>query len=291
MSDPRVPVSVLIPTLDEEVNLPACLDSVGRADQVFVVDSFSKDDTIEIARARGAEVVQHAFENYSKQKNWALDSLPFKHEWVLIVDADERVPPELWAEIEPIVTSPPAADAPVGYYLNRRFIFLGTWIRHAGWYPSWNLRLFKHRFGRYDDREVHEHVVVDGRVAYLRNDLIHDDRRGLEAYVARHNRYSTLEANARLKAERNAADRARLGGRLLGSPVERKRFLRERIWPKVPAKPLALFVYMYVVRRGFLDGRAGLVLCVFHAFQELTVGLKLAELRKKSSVPSPQSPD
>ena len=274
-----VPVSVLVPTLDEELNLPECLDSVAWADEVFVVDSYSHDRTLEIAHGRGAHVVQHPFESYSRQKNWALDTLPFRNEWVLIVDADERVTPELRCEIAAIL---PTAEC-AGYYLNRRVVFLGRWIRHAGWYPNWNLRLFRHRLGRYDGREVHEHVVIDGPVGYLRNDLLHLDRRGLEAFVARHNRYSTLEAAARFKAECDAPDRARLPVGLLASPVQRKRFVRERIWPRVPAKPLALFVYMYVLRRGFLDGRAGLALCVFHAFQEFMVGLKLAELRRLSS--------
>ena len=246
---------------------------------MFVVDSFSADRTLEIARDGGAQVVQHRFESYSRQKNWALDSLPFRNEWVLIVDADERVPSELRDEIESVVSS----SAQDGYYVNRRFIFLGQWIRHAGWYPSWNLRLFRHRLGRYDDREVHEHVVLNGSVGYLRHDLLHLDRRGLDAFVARHNRYSTLEAAARLKALRDDPDRARLPVSFLASPVHRKRFLRERVWPRLPAKPLALFVYMYLVRRGFLDGGAGLALCVFHAFQEFMVGLKLAELRRLSS--------
>jgi glycosyltransferase involved in cell wall biosynthesis len=275
----RAPLSVLVPTLDEELNLPEWLDSVAWADEVFVVDSFSRDRTLAIARARGAEVVQHQFESYSRQKNWALDALPFRNEWVLIVDADERVTPELRCEIERILGSSPYD----GYYLNRRFIFLGTWIRHAGWYPSWNLRLFRHALGRYDDREVHEHLVLNGRVGYLQNDLLHHDQRGLEAFIARHNRYSTLEAAARFKVARGAADRARLPVSLLASPVQRKRYLRERIWPSVPAKPLMLFVYMYIVRRGFLDGRAGLALCVFHAFQEYMVGVKLSELRRLSS--------
>jgi glycosyltransferase involved in cell wall biosynthesis len=272
-------LSVLVPTLDEELNLPECLASVQWADQVLVLDSFSHDRTVDIAREHGAEVIQHTFESYSRQKNWALDNLPFKHEWVLIVDADERITPELREEIEGLLAGDAAC---AGYYLNRRFIFLGTWIRHAGWYPSWNLRLFRHRLGRYDDREVHEHVVLDGPAGYLRHDLLHLDRRPLEAFIARHNRYSTLEAAARLKAQTNSPERAGLPLRLLGSPVERKRLLRERVWPRVPAKPLALFAYMYFVRRGFLDGRAGLVLCAFHAFQEFMVGLKLAELRRVS---------
>ena len=275
----KAPVSVLVPTLDEELNLPDCLDSVRWADEVFVVDSFSHDRTVDIARERGAQVVQHSFESYSRQKNWALDTLPFRNEWVLILDADERVSPELQCEIQSTLM---VADC-AGYYLNRRVIFLGTWIRHAGWYPNWNLRLFRHQLGRYDGREVHEHVVLNGPAGYLRHDLLHLDRRGLEAFVARHNRYSTLEAAARFKAERDAPDRARLPLSLLASPVQRKRLVRERVWPRIPAKPLALFVYMYVLRRGFLDGRAGLALCVFHAFQEFMVGLKLAELRRLSS--------
>ncbi len=279
----KAPLSVLVPTLNEEVNLPACLESVDWASQVVVVDSFSADRTVEIARAAGAEVVQHVFEDYSRQKNWALDTLPFRHEWVLIVDADERVTPELREEMERVLAAPESPEMPAGYYLNRRFIFLGRWIRHAGWYPSWQLRFFKHRLGRYDDREVHEHLVLQGRAGYLRHDLLHQDERGLEAFVARHNRYSTLEAAARFKAETHAPDRARLNASFFGSPVERKRFLRERVWPRVPAKPLALFVYMYLVRRGYLDGRAGLALCAFHAFQELMVGLKLGELRRASA--------
>jgi hypothetical protein len=118
----------------------------------------------------------------------------------------------------------------------------------------------------------------------MRHDLLHLDRRGVEAFIARHNRYSSLEAAARLKAERRTPDRARLPVGLLASPVQRKRYIRERIWPHLPARPLALFLYMYLMRRGFLDGRAGLALCVFHAFQEFMVGLKLAELRRLSSL-------
>src|SRR4030088_729055 len=170
------PVSALVPTLDEEVNLPECLGSLAWADEIFVVDSFSRDRTVEIAREHGAHVVQHEFQSYSRQKNWALDTLPFRNEWVLIVDADERVPPALQCEIESTVRDGPSD----GYYLTRRFIFLGHWIRHAGWYPSWNLRLFRHRLGRYDDREVNEHIVLNGTTGNRKSDLRHEDRGGLE---------------------------------------------------------------------------------------------------------------
>lgn len=272
-------VSVLVPTLNEELNLAACLESVAWADEIFVVDSFSTDATLEVARRHTDCIYQHPFEDYSRQKNWALDTLPFSHPWVLILDADERVTPELRDEIQNVVRDPAALD---GYYLNRRFFFLGRWIRHCGWYPSWNLRLFKHALGRYDSRQVHEHLVLRGRAGYLRHDLLHQDQRPLEAFIARHNRYSTLEAEARLRAEKDRSATA-LRPSPFGGPVERKRWLRERVWPSLTAKPLALFVYMYFLRRGFLDGPEGLAFCLFHAFQEFTVGLKLRELRRSGS--------
>lgn len=273
----KVPLSVLVPTLDEELNLPRCLESVAWADQLLVVDSYSSDRTVEIARHFTPHVYQHKFENYSAQKNWALDNLPFAHEWVFILDADERASLELKTEIEGIVRG---EGRTVGYYVNRRFIFLGRWIKHSGWYPSWNLRLFKYGLARYDERAVHEHMVVKGPVGYLRNDLLHLDERPLEAFVARHNRYSSLEATERLKALRTH-NPTRLTADLFGDPVVRKRFLRERIWPRLPAKPLMLFLYMYFLRLGFLDGWQGFAFCMFHFFQELMVGLKMREMRAR----------
>jgi hypothetical protein len=131
---------------------------------------------------------------------------------------------------------------------------------------------------------VHEHLVLRGRAGYLQHDLIHDDLRPMEAFVARHNRYSTLEAEARLKAEASRHSTG-LATSLLAGPVQRKRWLRERVWPVMPLKPLALFAYMYLLRRGFLDGPEGLAFCLFHAFQEFTVGLKMREMRLRRAEP------
>lgn len=198
----KIPVSVLIPAKNEEANLPACLESVARADEVFVVDSQSGDRSIEIARAYGAEVVQFYFNGrWPKKKNWSLDTLPFRNEWVLIVDGDERIPPDLWEEIAEAIQQ----DQYSGYYINRRVYFLGTWIRHGGKYPDWNLRLFRHRQGRYEnlhteeipntgDNEVHEHVILQGAVGYLKHDMDHIDFRDLYHWLERHNRYSNWEA-------------------------------------------------------------------------------------------------
>ncbi|MBI3696255.1 MAG: glycosyltransferase family 2 protein, partial [Acidobacteria bacterium] len=151
MTQPRYPVSVLVPVKNEELNITACLESLCWADEVFVVDSQSTDATVRLAEAAGARVVQFHYQGGEKKKNWSLSHLPFGDEWVLIVDADERVPPELADEIDAAVNR---TGGPDGYYVNRRLIFLGRWIRHAGWYPSWNLRLFRHRLGRYESVEV-----------------------------------------------------------------------------------------------------------------------------------------
>jgi len=144
----KIPVSVLIPAKNEQANLPACLTSLSRADEIFVVDSQSNDNSVEIAKSYGANVIQFKFNgHWPKKKNWSLDNLPFRNEWVLIVDCDERITPELWEEIEQAINQ----DEYSGYYLNRRVFFLGKWIRYGGKYPDWNLRLFKHKKGRYEN--------------------------------------------------------------------------------------------------------------------------------------------
>ena len=271
----RAPVAVLVPTLNEEKNLPACLHSVRWAAEIFVVDSCSTDSTREIAAAAKANFVEHAFENYAAQKNWALQTLPISQPWILILDADERVSPDLAREIAAVVAAPNPCD---GYYINRRFMFMGRWLRHCGWYPSWNLRLFRRGHAHYEQRPVHEHMVVQGSVGYLQNDLIHADERGLAAWLQRHNHYSTLEAQARAAAQTSIKTGLEPGW--LGSPVQRKRVIKELIWPHLPAKPLLWFVYMYILRAGFLDGRQGFSFCVLQAMQEHHIGLKLRELRE-----------
>jgi glycosyltransferase involved in cell wall biosynthesis len=236
-----------------------------------VLDSFSTDRTEAIARAGGAEFVQHRFENYSAQKNWALDHVVWKNRWVFFLDADERFTPELEREVTQEIGNP---SAKAGYYVNRRLIFMGRWIRHCGWYPNWNLRLFQLGRARYDGRPVHEHMRVDGPVGYLGSDLLHDDRRGIEHYLEKHNRYSTLDAQTRLTL---VSEPFRWSD--LRHPTTFKRFLRQRVWPWVPFKPLAAFVYLYLLRLGFLDGEPGLTFSLLQTQQELHVVLKVRELR------------
>lgn len=270
-------LSVLVTTFNEEINLPECLASVtGWTDEIFVVDSFSTDRTVEIARASGAQIYQHEYTNPAAQKNWALETLPFRNEWVLILDADECIVPELRDEIVDIVKQDGMGFD--GFYINRRYIFYGKWIRHCGWYPSWNLRLFRHKSGRYEDRQVHEHVVLDGRSGYCRNDMRHEDRRDLQAWIAKQSRFAAAEAQEYCELLRKAS-RAGFRGSLFSGPVERKRWLKERLWVHMPWRPLMKFLYLYVFRLGFLDGWHGLKFCATWGVFEYITSLYLWELR------------
>ena len=265
------PISVLIPTFNEEVNLAQCLSSIiGWADEIFVVDSYSTDRTVAIAKEMGATVVQHKFEGYAEQKNWAMDNLPFRNEWLLILDADEYVTAESRAEMERVARE--NGQGFDGFLINRRFIFYGKWIKHCGWYPSWHLRFFKHRLGRYENRPVDEHVILNGKVGKLKNDLMHRDCRDMNWWIAKHNRYATLNAIAYDQVERNENAEERVRPRFFGSQTERRRFLKERVWRHLPGRGPLLFLYLYVFRLGFLDGRKGLMFCAMHGiFEQMKV--------------------
>lgn len=283
----KVPVSVLIPAKNEEENLPACLDSLARADEIFLVDSQSCDRTTAIAADYGVQTVQFHFNgHWPKKKNWALENLPFRHPWVLIVDCDERIPPDLWDEIAQAIQQTEYD----GYYLNRRVFFLGKWIRHGGKYPDWNLRLFRHAQGRYEnlqteairntgDNEVHEHVIVDGAVGYLQQDMLHEDFRDLFHWLERHNRYSNWEAKVYYNLLTGMGDSGTIGANLFGDAVQRKRFLK-KIWVRLPFKPLLRFLLFYVVQLGFLDGRAGYIYGRLLSQYEYQIGVKLYELKQ-----------
>jgi glycosyltransferase involved in cell wall biosynthesis len=274
----KVPVSILVPVKNEAANLPRCLASVRWAAEVWVVDSHSTDGTP--AAAHGARVAQFEFGGvWPKKKNWALASLPFAHEWVFILDADEVLPPEAEAEFRAIATD--AAHPVDGYWINRRFFFMGQWLRHA-YYPNWNLRLFRHALGRYEkltdaatasgDNEVHEHIIVRGdRTARLRSEMEHYAFPSIDVFVEKHNRYSNWEA-------RVAAEEA-LGNGLQLAAVSRRRRLKR--WARrLPFRPWLRFAYVYVWQRGFLDGAAGYYFARLHGMYEALSVMKTAELRR-----------
>jgi len=275
-----MPITFIIPTKNEEANLPYALASVkGWAAQVFILDSGSTDRTREIAESQGATFVHHDWEGYARQKNWGIDNLPITSPWVFILDADEVITPELRDELIRV------ADANLcqenGFYINRFFIFLNQRIHHCGYYPSWNLRFFRHGKARYEEREVHEHMVVNGKVGYLKHDMEHNDRRGLEFYISKHNHYSTLEARELYRIERNVTD-GTMQFSFWGGPIERRRWIKHKIWPKLPARWFFRWLYMYIFKLGILDGLTGWHFCMFLAAYEHQIGLKLKELRLSS---------
>lgn len=281
----RSGIEVVMIVRDEEMNLPHSLGSLrGWADRVWVIDSGSTDRTVEVARALGAEVVHQPWLGYARQKNWALDNLPIAAPWVLILDADESVLPELRSALCGIAARDPGSVPEAAFHVNRHFVFLGGVIRHCGYYPSWNVRFLKCGKARYEEREVHEHMVVQGPVGFLPGELEHNDRRPLEHHIAKHNRYSTLEARAILDQER--CNRAgNLPARLLGGPLERRRWVKRHLYPRLPAKFLFRFLWMYFLKLGFLDGRAGLRFSLFISAYELQIEQKLIEMRMAADSP------
>lgn len=231
-------LSVSIITRNEADNIEACLKSVGAASQIVVVDQFSSDGTAEKARSLGAEVYQEEWKGFAAQKNSALDKA--KGSWVLSLDADERVTPSLWQEIEGAVNR---ESGPDGYYIKRKNFFCGKWIRHSGWYPDHTLRLFKRDAGRFQERTVHEKVIVKGKTGYLNHPLEHFTYRSVAAYLTRMERYSRLAA-----LEMRAKGRTSAG------------------WHTLLLRPLFTFLKMYALKRGFLDGMPGLFLAVSYSY-------------------------
>ncbi len=277
----RSNIEVLMIVRDEAPNIGHSVGSVvGWADRVWVVDSGSTDRTVEIARSMGAEVVHRDWLGYAGQKNWALDTLPIEAPWVLIIDADESVTPELRALLLDVAHRDPESVPEAAFHVNRFFVFLGSAIRHCGYYPSWNLRFFKRGRARYEEREVHEHMVSDGPVGFIHGDLEHNDRRPLEHYIAKHNRYSTLEARA-IMCQHQARATEALTAKFWGGPLERRRWIKRNIYPKLPARFLLRFLWMYFLRLGFLDGITGLRFCLFISAYELQIEQKLVELRQQ----------
>jgi putative colanic acid biosynthesis acetyltransferase WcaF len=268
-------VDVLIQTHNEELNLPHTLQSVqGWVNRIFVVDSGSTDRTRQIAAGFGAVVVDKPWEGYARQKNWALDHLPFESPWILILDADESVTPQLREEILQVVSRPVQNVPHAGFFLNRVTLFMGREIHHCAYFPAWNLRLFKRGRARYEERNVHEHMIVQGPTGHLRHLLRHEDRRGLEHFIAKHNRYSTLEA---MEIYRH---REPWPGwwRFFNDRTARRRYVKYCIAPKLALPWLMRFGYMYFIRGGILDRRPGLSLCLLISTYELFIRIKYNEL-------------
>lgn len=271
-------LAVIIMTYNEEANIAQALASVsGWAGEVFILDSYSNDRTLEIARQFDCEVVQNKFENFAKQRNFALDHLPITSEWVFFLDADEWLSEALKQEISALLVISPVEN---GFYIKRRLIWMGCWIRR-GYYPSWQLRLFRNGKGRCEDRAVNEHLIVEGQVGHLSNDFTDQNLKGVTDWIAKHNGYATREARELLNM-RNAQGYQEIDARLFGTQVQRKRWLRYKIWNNLPPviRPFFYFFYRYILTGGFLDGREAFIYHFLQAlWYPLLIDIKYLEMK------------
>ena len=281
MTPPRI--DIMIPTLNEAEHIAETVANARTLGAVYVLDSFSTDGTQQLARDAGAVVVERAFTNYADQKNWGLDHLPFTGDWIFILDADERITPDLRAKIQAKLARSPKVN---GFYINRVVIFMGKPIRHGGLYPSWNLRLFRRGTARYEERAVHEHMVCAGETDYMRGEMLHIRRETLSRYLDKHIRYADLESDEWIKW--------RLGESTMGSPTSLfkdalalRQWIRRHVWPKLPGRPLWRFMYMFFFRFGFMDGLPGWQLARLMSCYEYMIGLlykeKLQRLAQKNA--------
>jgi glycosyltransferase involved in cell wall biosynthesis len=285
-TDSSIPLSVIILTYNEEKNIEECLKSVyGWVDDILVVDSYSTDKTLEIARKYTDKIYQHPFENYARQRNWAQDNLPIKNEWAFHLDADERITPELSEELKRVFSN--SIDDVDGFLVSRRTVFMGRWIKHGGHYPAYHLRIFRKNLGRCEDRLYDQHFYVKGKIKTLKGDIIDTITSDLDRWISCHTRWATLEAHEVMNRNRDygigdkgyviKADRK-------GNPVEQRRWLRERYY-RLPLfiRPFLYFIYRYFFRFGFLDGKEGLI---FHFLQgfwyRFLVDVKIYKYEKES---------
>ncbi len=268
-----IPVTVVILTHNEAVNIVPCVEDVRAFAEIIVVDSGSTDGTVEILQNRFPQirVLRHAFEDFGQQRNWALDHGNPRHEWILFLDADERCTPECAEAIDAAVTNPAGH---VGFFMCCRNMFLGRWIKHCTMYPTWQLRLLKQGQVRYQKEGHGQREVLDGSAGYISAPYDHlGFSKGVKEWVARHNEYSSNEIEL-IKALANAP--IGISGLFAGDPIQRHRTVK-RLSARTPLRALVVFVYLYFIRRGFLDGRPGLLFCLLRVANEIHMAAKLAE--------------
>ncbi|HEY0796061.1 MAG TPA: glycosyltransferase family 2 protein [Acidisarcina sp.] len=268
--------SVIVLTYNSSGSLPATLQKAREvSDDIFVVDSFSRDGTVKIAEDAGATVLQHEFKNYGDQRNWAIDSIKTRYEWQLHLDADELLTAELVANIRGLPDCPPES----GFFLGRKIRFLGRILHHGGMSPTWHMRLFRGGAGRCEQRLYDQHFfLTEGASRQLTGTMIDDIQMSLSEWTLRHNRWSDAEVEEVLI---NTAAAGRVRGRAFGNSVERKRYLRE-LYDQCPLflRPFGLFFYRFVIRLGFLDGLPGFVFWVLQTFWfRFLIDAKLYEAR------------
>lgn len=267
-------ISIYILTYNEEIDIAACIESAMLSDDVIVVDSVSSDKTVEIAHRYPVRTFLHKFESHGQQRTWMLQSIPTKYDWVYILEADERMTPELFQECLQATQS----QEYIGYYVAERVMFLGSWIRRSTQYPRYQMRLFRKDKVWFTDYGHTEREVCNGATCFLKETYPHYTcSKGLSRWIEKHNRYSTDEAKETLRQlqQGNVNWRELFFGQ---SEVERRRALKD-LSLRLPFRPLIRFIYMYFLLGGILDGRAGFAWCTLQAFYEYLIMLKVWELK------------
>lgn len=271
-------VSVLILTLNEEVNLPRCLKSLGFSDDVVVLDSFSTDATCQIARDAGARVVQRTFDDWSSHQNWAVEHIDFKNRWVFYIDADEVADAELGAELLAMAAS---KGPEVACRMRRKEMLWGRWLKYSSMYPVWLMRAFVPACIRWE-RLVHPHARVSGPIGTLKGHIIHHSfSKGLEPWIEKHIDYARLEAIEAMHILQTHESDV-VGLFTIHDPVRRRKALKLFAW-RIPFRPLSRFLYMYLLRAGFLDGRAGYCYCRLISTYQYMIDCGIRELRQRAA--------
>lgn len=296
----KAPISLIVLTYNEEVNIEHCLKSVcDWVGEIIIVDSFSTDKTLEICRKYTEKIYQHPFENHGKQVNWALDNVPLSYDWVMQLDADEMVTPELAQEICDLLGvrdkgvrdrdsrgKVDPLDGVTGMYMKRRVYFMGRWMKHGDYYPMWLLRVFRRGKARYEEFEEDRVILLEGKAGRLKHDFIDYNRKGITFWIDKHNRWASNEMRDLLALSADggrAVSPLTIQPSLLASQDQRRRWLKTNLYARFPLflRAFLYFLYRYFFRLGFLDGVEGLI---FHFLQgcwyRFLVDAKIYEARK-----------
>jgi len=273
-------LTFIVLTFNEEKHLARCLESVKNiASQIVVVDSGSTDKTLDIASKFGAEIVIHPFRNQADQFNWALENIEIKGDWILRLDADEYLTQVLQKEVQETLPKVPWEVS--GFYMKRRVYFLGRWIRYGGYYPTWILRLFRKGRGKYEKREMDEHIILtEGETRQMKHDFVDENLHDLSWWTEKHNKFSSRETKARMDFSGDTG----VESDPLGSQTERKRWWKENVYISLPLflRVFLYFIYRYIFRFGFLDGKEGLIFHVLQGFwHQFLIDAKLFEIKKR----------
>lgn len=281
----RLPVSVIILTYNEEENVESCLKSICElADEIFVIDSGSTDSTLEISKRYTDKIFYHRFENHSKQLNWALRELPIKNPWIMRIDADEFLTAGLSEELSNVLPTVPEDIS--GLMVKRRVYFMGRWIRHGGYYPTWLLRIWRKDCGTCEELYMDEHIKLNtGKVKLLSNDIVDDNHKDLSWWINKHNNYATSEVIDIMNNKFGLSRQDTIKPQMLGTQDKQKRWAKERIYLKLPLflRAFLYYLYRYFLKLGILDGKEGLIWHFLQGFwYRFLVDAKIFELYKES---------